>query len=182
MSDTPRALRQAGERLTISMRQACIGDRFATERELFRAGLAPVSPLGHRHARPGPGCLLLFMAVFADFFAPVDPKQPNLAFAPPDPISFLHQAEWFQLRPVAYAIDGTDELDPVTFQPIIGPDYDNPRPIGFFVKGYPYRLLGLIPSNSHFFGTDDGRPFICSAPTSSAATSCRAASSARASR
>ena len=33
------------------------------------------------------------------------------------------------------------------------------RPIKFFVEGYEYKLLGLIPANTHLFGTDDGKPF-----------------------
>jgi peptide/nickel transport system permease protein len=103
--------------------------------------------------------LLLLTAIFADFVAPVDPKQPNLSFASPDPISFYTKQNGYQLRPVTFAIKESTELDPVTFQPISGPDYDNPRPIKFFVKGYPYRLLGLIPSRTHLFGTDDGRSF-----------------------
>jgi peptide/nickel transport system permease protein len=30
--------------------------------------------------------LLLIVSVFADFFAPVNPKQPAIGFAPPDKI------------------------------------------------------------------------------------------------
>jgi peptide/nickel transport system permease protein len=102
--------------------------------------------------------LLFLVAVFADFVAPVDPKAPYVAFAPPDPISFMTK-DGFSLRPVTYATKEGGELDPITFQPITGPDYDNPRPIGFFVKGYPYRVLGLFPSETHLFGTGDGKPF-----------------------
>ena len=102
--------------------------------------------------------LLLLMAIFADFVAPSDPKEPTLAFAPPDPISFFNK-EGFTLRPQTFAIVENGELDPVTFQPLNGPDYDHPRPIKFFIKGYSYNALGLIPSTLHLFGTDDGKPF-----------------------
>lgn len=102
--------------------------------------------------------LLLVVALFADFFAPSDPREPTLAFAPPDPISFFSK-NGFSLRPQTYAIIEGDQLDPVTFQPLNGPDYDHPRPIKFFVPGHEYRILGLIPANSHLFGTDDGKPF-----------------------
>jgi peptide/nickel transport system permease protein len=104
-------------------------------------------------------CLLLLMAVFADFVAPVEPKTPFIAYSPPDSVSFYTKQGGYQLRPVTYATKEGAELDPVTYQPLIGPDYDNPRPIRFFVKGYPYRTLGLIPSERHLFGTDDGKPF-----------------------
>jgi peptide/nickel transport system permease protein len=136
-----------------------IGDRFARNENYF-------SLVWRKFRRSVTGmlglilvALLLFTAIFADFVAPVDPKQPNLSFASPDPISFYTKQNGYQLRPVTYAIKESTELDPVTFQPISAPDYDNPRPIKFFVKGYPYRLLGLIPSRTHLFGTDDGRPF-----------------------
>ena len=102
--------------------------------------------------------LLLLTAIFADFVAPSDPKDPTLAFAPPDPISFFGK-DGFTLRPQTFAIVESGELDPVTFQPLNGPDYNNPRPIKFFVAGYPYRVLGLIPSTTHLFGTDDGQAF-----------------------
>lgn len=136
-----------------------IGDRFARNENYF-------SLVWRKFRRSVTGmlglilvALLLFTAIFADFVAPVDPKQPNLSFASPDPISFYTKQNGYQLRPVTYAIKESTELDPVTFQPISAPDYDNPRPIKFFVKGYPYRLLGLIPSRTHLFGTDDGRSF-----------------------
>jgi peptide/nickel transport system permease protein len=101
--------------------------------------------------------LLLLTSIFADFVAPVDPKQPYVGFSPPDPVSFFSN-KGFSLRPVTFSTKESEELDPVTFQPLIGPDYDNPRPIRFFVNGYPYRLLGLIPTDTHLFGTDDGKP------------------------
>lgn len=136
-----------------------IGDRFARNENYF-------SLVWRKFRRSTTGMLglilvglLLLTAVFADFVAPVDPKQPSIAFASPDPISFYTKQNGYQLLPVTYAIMESTELDPVTFQPLTGPDYDNPRPIKFFVTGYPYRLLGLIPSQTHLFGTDDGKPF-----------------------
>lgn len=102
-------------------------------------------------------CLLLFVSVFAYFFAPVDPKAQNVAFAPPDKVSFHVPDQGWQLRPVAFPTVETDELDPITFQPMIGPDYANPRPLGLFVKGFPYTLFG-IPLERHFFGATDGTP------------------------
>ena len=102
--------------------------------------------------------MLLLVAIFADFFAPSDPKEPTLAFAPPDPISFFDK-DGFTLRPQTFAVTESGQLDPVTFQPINGPDYDHPRPIKFFVSGYPYNALGIFPSTTHLFGTDDDQPF-----------------------
>jgi len=102
--------------------------------------------------------LLLLMSIFADFVVPEDPKEPTLAFAPPDPVSLFNK-DGFTLRPQTFAVAESGVLDPITFQPLNGPDYDHPRPIKFFVPGYSYNILGLIPASVHLFGTDDGQPF-----------------------
>ncbi|MFK0687723.1 ABC transporter permease [Mesorhizobium sp. IMUNJ 23033] len=102
--------------------------------------------------------LLVLMAVFADFFAPMDPKITDVGFAPPQVMSFHDKDGNFVFQPRVYALADSEELDPVTFQPVVGPDYDHPRLLGFFVKGADYRLLGLIPANRHFFGSTDGQP------------------------
>ncbi len=101
---------------------------------------------------------LLLTAVFADFVAPVEPKTPFISYSPPDSIGFFTK-DGFSLRPVTFGMKEGTELDPVTFQPVIGPDLDNPRPIKFLVRGYDYKLLGLIRTNLHLFGTEDGKPF-----------------------
>ena len=101
---------------------------------------------------------LLIMAVFGDFFAPMDPKRQDIPFAPPDQITFEAPDGNFSLIPYVYPIIETGEFDPVTFQPLVGPDKTNPTELGFFVQGHRYNLLGLIPSTIHFFGSHDGRP------------------------
>lgn len=102
--------------------------------------------------------LLVLMAVFAGFFAPMNPVETHASFSPPQTISFRDKYGNFSVFPRVYATAETDKLDPVTFQPIVGPDYDNPRYLGLFVKGAEYRLLGLIPMDRHFFGSTDGQP------------------------
>jgi alpha-galactoside transport system permease protein len=102
--------------------------------------------------------LLLIMAVFADFFAPMNPKEPGISFAPPDAVSFTAPDKSFTLRPRIYPTIETGEFDRVTFQPLTGPDYDHPHALGFFVDGAEYWLLGLFPANIHFFGSLDGSP------------------------
>ncbi len=102
--------------------------------------------------------LLLLMAIFAEFIAPLDPKATDTGFAPPQVISFHDKNGNFVLQPRVYALAETSDLDPVTFQPIVGPDYDHPRLLGLFVKGDPYNLFGLIPGDRHLFGATDGGP------------------------
>ncbi len=102
--------------------------------------------------------LLLLMALFGDFFAPMDPKRQDIPFAPPDHISFEAPDGGFSLIPYVYPIIETGEFDPVTFQPLVGPDKTNPTALGFFVAGHRYKLLGIVPLDVHFFGSQDGRP------------------------
>lgn len=102
--------------------------------------------------------LLLLIAVFADFVAPINPKQADTAFASPDRLSWYVPGQGWRLTPVSFPMVESDELDPVTYQPLIGPDFENPRELSFFVKGYSYKLLGLIPADRHLFGSDDGTP------------------------
>jgi peptide/nickel transport system permease protein len=102
--------------------------------------------------------LLIVVSIFADFFAPMDPNLPSLAFASPDAISFQNSAGEFSLLPNIFPIVEGDELDPVTYQPLTAPDYANPTPLGFFVPGHSYKVLWLIPANVHFFGATNGQP------------------------
>jgi len=103
--------------------------------------------------------LLLLTAVFADFFAPMDPKAAALAFAPPDAVTFQRADGSFAWPPITFPIVEDGELDPITFQPVTGPDYENPIELGFFVRGSSYTILWLIPSDIHFFGAVNGEPF-----------------------
>ena len=69
----------------------------------------------------------------------------DVAFAPPDKISWYVPDQGWRLTPVAFPTTETDELDPVTFQPMIGPDFANPRPIRFFVQGLGLQALRPDP-------------------------------------
>ena len=102
--------------------------------------------------------LLLLMSIFADFLAPLDPKAPYLAFAPPTDVSFFDADGAFRFPPVYYPEVETGDFDPVTFQPITGPDLANPKQVTFFATGYEYRLFGFIPSTLHLFGGDPESP------------------------
>jgi peptide/nickel transport system permease protein len=102
--------------------------------------------------------LLLLMAIFADFFAPMDAKEQTISFAAPDSFSFTAPDGSFSLLPTIYPLVESDQLDPITFQPIMAPDLKNPTPLGFFVKGAPYTIFWVIPADIHFFGSSNGKP------------------------
>jgi peptide/nickel transport system permease protein len=102
--------------------------------------------------------LLILIALFADFIAPLDPKASYVGFAPPATLSFFDKDGKFSPVPRIYPLVEGEELDPITFQPISGPDYDNPIELGLFVPGNSYELFWVIPANIHLIGSKDGRP------------------------
>jgi peptide/nickel transport system permease protein len=103
---------------------------------------------------------MIVISIFGDFFAPMDPNAQNISFAPPDSISFEAPQGGFSLIPLVYpTVELPGQFDPVTFQPLTGPDKANPTPLGFFVSGYAYHILWLIPANLHFFGATNDHPF-----------------------
>jgi peptide/nickel transport system permease protein len=101
--------------------------------------------------------LLILMSIFADFLAPIDPKLSLLAYGPPTAVT-IFGPDGNLVWPRYYPVIETGEFDPVTFQPLTGPDLDDPREIAFFVRGWSYKLFWVIPTDIHLFGTDDGGP------------------------
>ncbi|WP_426031211.1 hypothetical protein [Cypionkella sp. TWP1-2-1b2] len=85
-----------------------------------------------------------------------EPQRRHRLFAPPDQISFF-TTDGFTLWTVAYVITESAELDAVTYQSLMGPDMENPRPLALFAKGWKYKFC-LIPTNPHFIGLSDGSP------------------------
>ena len=96
------------------------------------------------------------LAIFADFFAPYPLNYTNArdAFIPPSRIRLIDYQGNFHLRPFVYPLVVT--VDPKTFVPTWTEDYETIYPIRFFVKGWEYKLLGVIPMDLHLFNADDG--------------------------
>ncbi|WP_176085912.1 ABC transporter permease [Martelella sp. HB161492] len=99
---------------------------------------------------------LLVVAIFADFLSPADPRVTGESYQPPQVVTVFGEDGQFVFPPRVYPYGETGELDPVTFQPLVGIDYANPQIIGLFVKGAPHKLLGFIPMDRHFIGATDG--------------------------
>ena len=100
-----------------------------------------------------------FLAFFCEFFAPYVPDSRHTAsiFSQPQKIRFLDQGK-FKLRPFVYGWKKT--VDPETFERIYTPDKNKVQPIRFFVRGEKYKFWGLIRTDIHFFGVDDGRIYL----------------------
>ncbi len=96
--------------------------------------------------------IFYFVAVFAEFVAPYDPYifKSELTLAPPQRIQFVDAEGKFHWRPFVHPLVKT--LDPVTFAPVYEPDETIMYSLHLFVRGDPYKLWGLFPSDIHLFG------------------------------
>lgn len=96
--------------------------------------------------------LLYLSALFADFIAPVhfNTKSEDHIFLAPQLPHFFDQEGNFHLRPFVYGLETT--LDMETFRWVHAPNYEEIYPLQFFVEGYEYKILGLIPATRHLYG------------------------------
>lgn len=99
---------------------------------------------------------LVILAVFADFFSPTDPAELDMAasFTPPQRIHFIDAEGKFHLRPFTYL--QVVELDPTTYAPMWTEDTSKRYELKFFVQGWEYKILSLIPSRWHLYGVEEG--------------------------
>src|SRR5258705_1026640 len=100
--------------------------------------------------------LFVFVAAFAEFLSPYAPavRTPNYLFGRPQVLHFVDAEGKFHLRPFTYAL--TAAMDPKTFLLQVKEDTSEPWPVYFFVKGDPYKMWGLIKSDLHLFGVQEG--------------------------
>ncbi|MGB3401791.1 MAG: ABC transporter permease [Microcoleaceae cyanobacterium] len=105
-------------------------------------------------ARLGATILIIFYlsVLLADFIAPYSPYESQLdgSLLPPTTI-YWRTPEGQFIGPHVYpTTQGPVEIETGERQIIV--DFDNPAPLRLFVKGRPYRWLGIIPGNRHLFG------------------------------
>ena len=101
---------------------------------------------------------LIILAMFAEFFSPYPLNEINLqdTFIAPSRIRMIDAQGRFHLRPFVYAQELT--IDPKTFEPKWTENTEKIYPIRFFVQGWEYKILGLIPARIHLFGVEgEGR-------------------------
>ena len=105
--------------------------------------------------------ILYLIAIFAEFLAPSDPNQVNAAYtyAPPQRIQVVREENGE--RVYGLHVNGyKSEIDTETMARSFVIDPEVVVPIGFWVKGYEYELLGFIPFDRHLFGPKDpSQPF-----------------------
>jgi peptide/nickel transport system permease protein len=99
--------------------------------------------------------LLYLMVALAEFITPYDHLLSNedfVARAPQLP-RFRDATGQFHLRPFVYGT--TTELDTYNLDWVHKDDTSQMFPLKLFVKGDPYKLLGLFPSDRHLYGVDE---------------------------
>jgi peptide/nickel transport system permease protein len=94
---------------------------------------------------------------FAEFFAPyTKERESEFIEARPTYFQFVDDAGNFSLRPFVYGLE--EKIDVLKRTRSFEYDRTVKHPIYFFVRGDPYKLLGIIPTDIHLFGTDPANP------------------------
>jgi peptide/nickel transport system permease protein len=111
----------------------------------------------HRLAMAGTVVVLLFylVVVLADFLAYSNPlaSEAQRSLLPPQRIHWFDNGRF---APHVYELTG--RRDPMTFKRVYTPDPEKKIPVRFFVRGFDYRLFGLIPVSWHLIGVQGATP------------------------
>lgn len=99
--------------------------------------------------------LLYFTALFASFLAPYDKRErlSGYVHAPPQRL-YLFDGERFHLRPFVYKL--VPKPDPETFTRVFEEDKSQRYYLRLFARATEYKLFGLIPTDRHLFGVEEG--------------------------
>ncbi|MBD3347049.1 MAG: ABC transporter permease subunit [Chitinivibrionales bacterium] len=115
-----------------------------------------------RHPLAIPGlvilCVLYFIMIFAEFFAPYHYDNANRgnSYVPPGKIHFVHNGE-FRIRPFVYPYTYTFNK---YYERVYVEDTSRPYPLTLFAEGDEVKLWGIIPLSRHLFGVK-GNPSDC---------------------
>ncbi len=98
--------------------------------------------------------IIYFVALFADFFAPTTASDYSAQhqYAPPTPLRFMYTDADGNTQFRLHVPVLTSELNPESLRREYVFSDTEIIPLGFFVRGEPYDMFGLIESDIHFFG------------------------------
>ncbi len=102
--------------------------------------------------------VLYTIMLFASFIAPYhyDNEVRSNSYAPPSKIHFVDTQGKFHIFPFSYKVTFTrDEF----FNRIFIEDTTQAYPLQLFAKGEKHKILGIIPTTRHLFGTAEGGRF-----------------------
>jgi peptide/nickel transport system permease protein len=97
-------------------------------------------------------CILYIGVIFAGFLAPQGLEEFSASYsnAPPTKIHFVHEGKF--IGPFVYANEiAYDEYEMKLFKE----DSSKIYKLDLFIKGAPYKILGLIKSDIHLFGVEN---------------------------
>jgi peptide/nickel transport system permease protein len=97
--------------------------------------------------------LIYLAALFVEFLSPfpTDRTDSKFLYAPPQTLHLVDEQGKFGLYVNGY----TSKIEPVALRRVFVVDPSVKIPMGFLVQGYPYKLLGFIPTDRHIFGPLD---------------------------
>ncbi|MBB4193134.1 peptide/nickel transport system permease protein [Rhizobium aethiopicum] len=105
--------------------------------------------------------LIYLVALFAEVLAPVSSQtyDSRYTYAPPQQLRFAGYDAAGRFHPL-YINGYSMKVDPIALSRTYVPDPAVVIPVGFFVKGEPYRLWGLFDFDRHLIGpVEAGKPF-----------------------
>ncbi len=104
--------------------------------------------------------LMILMGLFAPFLSPYDPtiagRDENYENGAPQFPKFWDE-NGFSARPFIYATERERSIK-TNFRWVVTENRDKRLYVRFFVTGWNYKLLGVVPASRHLFGVDgDGK-------------------------
>jgi len=137
--EQPETTTAAGERIYVASQWQLMWWRFRKHHLAMAAGIIVVA--------------FYFVALFADFLATTDPELSDAkrSLMPPQAI---HWFDGWSFAPHVYGVKGA--RDPKTFKRVYQVDPTQKIPVHFFARGFPYKLLGVIPMDWHILGVGAG--------------------------
>jgi len=139
MSKPTIEVQEVGNRIAYEGQWALMWRKFRRHRLGFLGGIIVI--------------LLYLIAAFPEVLAPTGPEtyQARYTYAPPQPVSLFARDETGTVfRP--HVLGYTSRIDYNSGKRLFVVDPSNRIDIGFWVKGEPYRLFGLITGDRHLFG------------------------------
>lgn len=96
--------------------------------------------------------LIYAIAIFAEFLAPYDPTEISAThtYAPPQPLRLMRDGH-FDPHVLGY----TTRVDPDALRREFVADKEKIVPVGFFVEGHTYKLLGILETDRHLIGPEN---------------------------
>ena len=100
--------------------------------------------------------IMYMLVLFGEFFSPYDPSNYDKRYllSPPVKLHFSDENTPFRLKPFVY--ERVLKRDMKMFRIYFTENTSRKFYFRWFVRGWDYKLLGLIPMNLHLFGVEEG--------------------------